>query len=296
MITRSQVPKAPQDLQAVIAVGERSDVVQIAAPRHLYRPAYLRNVDQGDAELVTQPLASPTGPGSAAGFRNRDGSQLARPEVINIYLGPFWGDRSFLEQFSKAVVEFGYLQPLNELGYGTGSGRYVGAVDGPKLKAGSVFGDTDARNVITALISAGTIKANVNSLFMLILPSGVTSRMDGSGAESCSTYCGYHDAFVHAGFEVAYAVMPSPVGCTGCGSGDMGDFTAVYAHELAEAATDKVPGRGWVAGDGQENGDLEAWILFGWGPPSDPKRFTVQGYYTIERGNTSGAWSGPDVL
>jgi hypothetical protein len=74
--------------------------------------------------------------------------------------------------------------------------------------------------------------------------------------------------------------------CTGC-RGQIGDFTAVYAHELAEAATDKVPGRGWVAADGEENGDLEAWILFGWGPPADPQRYTVQGYYTNERGNTS---------
>ena len=62
------------------------------------------------------------------------------------------------------------------------------------------------------------------------------------------------------------------------------------AHELAEAATDKVPGQGWVAADGEENGDLEAWVLFGWGPPADPKRYTVQGYYTNERGNTVGLW------
>ena len=86
--------------------------------------------------------------------------------------------------------------------------------------------------------------------------------------------------------------MPSPTGCGGCGNGDMGDFTAVYAHELAEASTDKVPGKGWMADDGEENGDLEAWMLFGWGPPSDPQRYTVQGYYTNERGNTVGAWHG----
>ncbi len=83
-------------------------------------------------------------------------------------------------------------------------------------------------------------------------------------------------------------MLPSPL-CQGCG-GLIGDFTAVYAHELAEACTDKVPGQGWVAGDGEENGDLEAWILFGWGPPADPQRYTIQGYYTAERGNTVGMW------
>ena len=71
---------------------------------------------------------------------------------------------------------------------------------------------------------------------------------------------------------------------------EMGDFTAIYAHEVAEACTDKVPGKGWLADDGQENGDLEAWILFKWGPPDDPHRYVVQGYYTNERGDTVGCW------
>ena len=125
---------------------------------------------------------------------------------------------------------------------------------------------------------------------MLILPDGVTSRFDGDGSQSCSSFCGYHDAFRHQNIDVAYAVMPSPTGCSGCGSGEMGDFTAIYAHEVAEACTDKVPGKGWLADDGQENGDLEAWILFKWGPPDDPHRYVVQGYYTNERGDTVGCW------
>ena len=128
---------------------------------------------------------------------------------------------------------------------------------------------------------------------MLILPDGVASQFDGDGSQSCSSFCGYHDAFIYHGIVVAYAVLPSPSGCQGCGNGNLGDFTAVYAHELAEAVTDKVPGNGWVANDGQENGDLEAWILFGWGPSSDPNKYTVQGYYTNEQGNTIGRWSGP---
>jgi len=95
------------------------------------------------------------------------------------------------------------------------------------------------------------------------------------GAKSCKNYCGYHDALPYHGIDIAYAVMPSSL-CTNCG-GEMADFTAVYAHELAEACTDKVPGEGWVAADGSENGDLEAWILFGWGPPADPNRYNRPG-------------------
>jgi hypothetical protein len=246
----------------------------------------MRESESGDYELVTRPLASPTGPGGAAGFKNVAGSQIAVPEVTNVYLGSFWGDRSFVEGFSKAVLENGYLDPLQELGYGTGPGTYLGNITGPALAKGTKFADSDAQATVLTLLNAGTLKANVNSLFVLLLPDGVTSLLDKD--QSCKAFCGYHDAFAWNGIDVAYAVLPSPL-CKGCG-GEMGDFTAVYAHELAEAATDKVPGQGWVANDGEENGDLEAWILFNWGPPSNPQLYTVQGYYTNERGNTVGAW------
>jgi hypothetical protein len=270
------------------AIGPRKGVVQIVPTRSAVRPAYLRQQESQDQELVVRPLSSPTGPGGAKGFHNVAGSQIAVPEVTNIYLGPFWADRAFVEEFSTAIVQNGYLDPLRDLHYGTGPGRYLGSVDGPTLVAGAVFPDSQARAVVQDLMARRVIRPNANSLFMLILPDGVTSTFQGDGSVSCKDYCGYHDSVAVGGLEVAYAVLPSSK-CQGCG-GELGDFTAVYAHELAEACTDKVPGQGWVAADGEENGDLEAWVLFGWGPPTDPKRFTIQGYYTNERGNTVGTW------
>lgn len=278
--------KSHERLEKLRRIGRRESVMQIVPPRRVMKPAYLREADLGDHELVTRPLASPTGPGGAAAFRNVAGSQIATPEVTNIYLGPFWGDQAFLEGFSKAVVQNGYLDPLNTLGYGTGSGTYLGNLAGPVVAAGSTFGQNDAETTLRTMMDAGAIQGNANSLFVLILPDGVTAVLDAD--QSCTAFCGYHEAFDYNGTEVAYAVLPSSL-CQGCGGG-IGDFTAVYAHELAEAATDKVPGQGWVAADGSENGDLEAWILFGWGPPEDPQRYTVQGYYTNEQGNTVGVW------
>lgn len=272
-------------LDRLRGIGARSGVIQIVPPRSAVGPAFVHDGDENH-ELVTRPLAAPTGPRGAAGFANRSHSQIAVPEVHNIYLGPFWGDQPFVEQFSRDIVQRGYLQPLKDLGYGTGPGTYKGMIDGPTLALGSTFRDHDAQAALQRMISHGDLDPNVNSLYVLILPDKVVSIMDQDGSRSCKDFCGYHDAFSHHGLDVAYAVLPSSK-CTGCG-GQIEDFTAVYAHELAEAATDKVPGKGWVAEDGSENGDLEAWILFGWGPPDDPKRYTIQGYYTNERGNTVG--------
>jgi hypothetical protein len=266
-------------------IGARPGALQIVPLRSMVRPACLHEEDRA---LSTLPLASPTGPGGAKGFRNRAGSQIATPAVTNIYLGPFWADRAFVEGFSKAIVENGYLDPLKELHYGTGSGTYEGFIDGPAQQAGSTFHDSTAQTVVASLLDQNVIAGSENSLFMLILPDGVTSVMDQDGSRSCAQFCGYHDAFMHKGTSIAYAVLPSTK-CSGCG-GELADFTAVYAHELAEAVTDKVPGEGWVADDGEENGDLEAWDLLRWGPPEAPDRYTIQGYYTNERGNTVGAW------
>src|SRR3954451_17004948 len=110
-------------LTPLTRIGPKANVVQIAPPRSAMRPAARRVTDAPDLhDVVTRPLASPTGPGGAKGFRNRAGSTIRRPEVTNVYLGEFWGSRPFVEEFSKAVVERGYLDPLQELGYGSGCG------------------------------------------------------------------------------------------------------------------------------------------------------------------------------
>src|SRR5215467_13612498 len=131
-------------------VGRREGVIQIVPPRNVVRPAQLREDD--DHELVTRPLSSPTGPGGAQGFHNRNGSQIAVPEVTNVYLGTFWGDRGLVDGFGRALLEHGYFDPLKELGYGTGSGHFRGAVDGPALTAGSIFSDSDAQSLLASLL------------------------------------------------------------------------------------------------------------------------------------------------
>lgn len=257
--------------------GKRRGVAQIVPPR---------TDEEQNHDLVADPLAAPTGPGGAAGFRNRNGSQIARPEVWNVFLGPFWNDLALANSLGQALVENGYLDPLAELNAGTGPGTFMGPVDGPDVSDQETFSQDDAESVLASMIDQGTITPNENSLYMLILPEGVTALLQADS--SCHAFCGYHDAFDYQGVTVAYAVLPATT-CQACG-GNVNDFMAVYSHELAEACTDKVPGQGWMADDGSENGDLEAWILFNWGPPEQPDMYTIQGYYTNERGNTFGAY------
>ncbi len=274
----------PYSVQELCWIGPRQGAIQIVPTRDMMRPC-LVHPDE-DQNWTARPLATPTGPGGAPGFHNVAGSQIPVPETWNIYMGPFWGDQAFVEGFSKAIVENGYLDPLKTLGCGTGPGAYKGILNGPALASGTTFHDSDAQSALQSLVDQGQITPNANSLYFLILPDGVTSTLQGSN--SCNDYCGYHDAFDYKGITIAYAVLPSTL-CSGCG-GLIGDFTAVYAHELAEAITDKVPGQGWIASDGEENGDLEAWVLMGWGPPTNPNLYTIQGYYTIQQGDTVGAW------
>jgi len=118
-------------------IGPKPCVMRIVPQRNVVRPAVLLAAQKDNHELVSRPLSSPTGPGGAAGFRNRAGSQIAEPLVQNVYLGDFWGDKQVLETVWKAVVANGYLDPLGELGYGTGSGTYLGSVEGPPVVAPS---------------------------------------------------------------------------------------------------------------------------------------------------------------
>src|SRR5882762_4559519 len=126
-MTSEAMAQATTARESLRRIGARAGVIQIVPPRNVMRPNHLRAEDPHD--LVTRPLASPTGPGGADGFENRAGSQIAVPEVTNVYLGTFWGDRGFVDGFGKALVENGYLDPLQQLNYGTGPGSFRGAID-----------------------------------------------------------------------------------------------------------------------------------------------------------------------
>ncbi len=75
-----------------------------------------------------------------------------------------------------------------------------------------------------------------------------------------SGFCAWHD---YNG-TVPYTNMPYVLDAgSSCGAdsvqNQLDGFSIVNGHEYAETATDPEPSSGWVASDGEENGDLCAW-------------------------------------
>lgn len=111
---------------------------------------------------------------------------------------------------------------------------------------------------------------DANATYFVFTPTGHSMR--GFGTQ----WCAWHDEPT-SGTQMAYAYMPYiPDAGTSCGrnfvnasnnsygNGYFDGFSIVGGHEYAEAMTDPHPERtstnfGWLASNGEENGDLCAW-------------------------------------
>jgi hypothetical protein len=129
--------------------------------------------------------------------------------------------------------------------------------------------------VMTAKGWSGDPASNPTHIFFLMTPEGVGScEFAGSASDSnpCSTnvFCAYHSAFGSQSDAVVYANEPylgADGGCTdvGAGQGFPNDVQAdttinTISHEHNESITDPL-GDGWIANDGEEDGDLCAYIF-----------------------------------
>jgi hypothetical protein len=138
--------------------------------------------------------------------------------------------------------------------------------------------DQQLQNEIQATLTATGWHGGLDHIFFLVTPNGVGSCFSAAGQCSTDTFCAYHSAFTaSSGEDVIYANEPyeAPLpGCTGTGDAthraqgfpnDVDADTTVntISHEHNEAITDPF-GDGWIAVDGNENGDLCA---FGFGTP-----------------------------
>jgi len=212
------------------------------------------------------PMARPelTAPAAVgAQLTYRGGPIVANAEVTTIFWGDGWkaATQAMLSDqinaFFDAILASALIDQLAEYGVpGTpiGHGKRAATLTLPASLGGSVD-DAAIQKMIQNQLAAGSIPAaNGNSIYFVYPPTGVT--VSAGGAQSCQTFCGYHDA---AG-GVYYAVEPYP-DCSDCTAGlDVLDaITVSSSHELCEAITDPVPGSGWYDDANGEIGDLCAW-------------------------------------
>ncbi|HEX6799610.1 MAG TPA: hypothetical protein VF116_18020 [Ktedonobacterales bacterium] len=213
----------------------------------------------------------------------RGGPLIASAKVYALYWGSTWAStlppssgpqgvtRAAFDGFLSDVVRSAYMVLLAEystenvtIGRGSLLGSNIVGAD-----PASQVSDSDIRAQLTSRMADGTLPPwDVSTLYAVLLPPGTTVTISG-GAASCSDFCGYHDAILDAnGNPLAYyAVLPYP-GCQGCMQAQNGtllsDFdalTTVASHEIAEAVTDPIPGRGWYDDQQGEIGDICAWQL-----------------------------------
>jgi hypothetical protein len=192
------------------------------------------------------------------------GPLLTNVQVVTVFWGKLWGTPSGvttvnnINAFFKAILVSPLIDQLHEysvpgkvIGHGALAGSKVITVNAPVVSVT----DTTVRAQLKAWITGGKVpKPTPNTLYFVYLDPGIVSIMGGS--KSCSSFCGYHNTIS----GLYYAVMPYP-NCAGClgGLSAFNALTGTSSHELCEAITDPVPGRGWYDSNNGEIGDICAW-------------------------------------
>jgi hypothetical protein len=193
------------------------------------------------------------------------GPLLQNVQVYLIFWGAKWQTAASaaplvqqIKQFFSDILVSSLLDQLAEynapgktIGHGSVTGSAILTGGAP---VGSVA-DSAVKTQLKKWIKAKTIpKQTPQTLYFVYLEPGIVSIMGGS--KSCQNYCGYHN---NTG-PIYYAVMPYP-SCTGCLGGltTLDALTGTSSHELCEAITDPIPGKGWYDAKNGEIGDICAW-------------------------------------
>ena len=141
---------------------------------------------------------------------------------------------------------------------GTGQTIGNGTFDGlfqivpSAANSGSTIDDTNIQAELLAQIGAGHLPApildaagNVNTLYMIYFPPGVTITQGGSSSCVGGGFCAYHGTTSNTlnSKNILYGVLPDMQAGSGCSSGCgnssvFGNYTSVTSHELTEAITD----------------------------------------------------------
>jgi hypothetical protein len=192
-----------------------------------------------------------------------NGPLLANVEVFTVFWGGAWQSQPALaslsnniDDFFKFILSSPLIDQLSEYsipGHAIGNGKWVGSKT-LATEPGVLIDDSAIQTALQDWLANDPSfpKPNANSLYFIYFPPGTTITL--AGDSSCQTFGGYHDNIV--GKDIFYAVEPFCM----AGSGSLSQldfFTLTSSHELCEAITDAVPGKGWYwFKDQQHQGEI----------------------------------------
>lgn len=216
--------------------------------------------------------AAPRAAAASGGLLYNGGPVQHNVQVYLVFWGSQWdSDSNGVEQYVQGM--FGGLGTGSD-SWSTVTSQYTdnsgsGPVFGGAVLAGSWVDDSQpapqsaAQADIAAEAEAGVsffgITPTNDTQIVVLSPSGTNpDNFPNAG------FCAWHD---YDG-TVSYTNMPYVLDAgSGCGANSVQSqfdgFSIVGGHEYAESLTDPQPSSGWVASDGEENGDLCAWQNLG---------------------------------
>jgi hypothetical protein len=241
----------------------------VQAAKKIY-PAHgdaIRIVPLHVTDAVTQPtVEAAAAPVVAPHLTYRNGPLLGAVEVFTIFWGSLWQQAALnamvgqINQFFDFILTSPLIDQLAEYdvpGHTIGHGRRTGSstITTPSLKHS--VSDSAIQHMLQQEISTNPAvpQPTPNTLYFVYVEPGV--KVVQGGSASCQAFCGYHNDISG---QIFYAAMPYP-GCGGC-TGGLSVFdalTSTSSHELCEAITDAIPGRGWYDDANGEIGDICAW-------------------------------------
>jgi hypothetical protein len=219
--------------------------------------------------LMRDPNSNPVGFAAPAGAHL---TYFGGPVISNVHVVQvLWGNGSYAPQVSATttpsiasffsdITNSTFMDMLSQynttisggtnqtIGHGTFDGQFTII---PSV-TGSTIDDTQIQPELLAQINAGHLPApvldaagNVNTLYMIYFPPGITITQGGSSSCVGGGFCAYHGTTSNTigGSHVLYGVHPdmqAGSGCAqGCGNSSVfGNYTSVSSHEFAEAVTD----------------------------------------------------------
>lgn len=199
-----------------------------------------------------------------------DGPVISNVHIVQVLYGSGSYDPQIagtttpsMGNFYSDITNSGYISLLTQystditsgtnqtIGAGTFDGLYQ--ITPSAANSGTTIDDTQVQAELIAQITAGNLPppvldaaGDVNTVYMIYFPPGVTTTDGGTSSCVAGGYCSYHGATANTynSLNLLYGIFPdmqAGSGCANvCGSAPtaFGNYTSVSYHELSEVITD----------------------------------------------------------